>query len=268
MSTATENFSEYEIKESTVRFDSDPAVRIGCVGKLAESMNAKTVVKKCEGVVRKSTTRGDGTGELKFTLHMKTAVFNQMFGMQTEGLKTGIRAYGEKSRHREFCFTAKVLDEDGNIKFKAYPRCCVQTGIVRNIENGADEVAEIEVTATVMPDSLGNGLYEAFYADLNSTMRSSWLLNFSNMLITDTTSYAVTMTVSPKYSGVTIVDADGKSVGTCPVDSETGAVTVPPLPDGSYYYVVYAPGKTPASGEIEVDGASPDAVSVTLTDAA
>lgn len=262
-----EGFSEYEIKNSTVRFGNDPATRIGCVGKLSESMNAKTITKKCEGVVKKSTTRGDGTGELKFTLHMRTAAYDAMFGMQTTGLKQGVKAYGQQSRHREFCFTAEVYDEDGNLKYKAYPRCCVQTGIVRNIENGAEEVAEIEVTVAVMPDELGNGLYEAFANELTSTMRSSWLTNFSNMLITEADTYDATMTVSPSYAGVTIVDADGASIGTCPVNADNGAVTIPPLVDGVYYYVVYAPGKVPASGEINVDGAAPAAITVTLDDA-
>ena len=186
MANTIEQFSEFAIKESMVKFDGDSAAeKIGCVGTLGETLNAKTVSKKCEGVVAKSRTIGDGTGELTFTLHMREAVFAKMFGMVTEGLKAGVRAYGQGSRHKEFCYTCKALDEDGNVKYKAYPRCCVTTGISRNTENGAEEVAEISVTAAIMPDEKGNGMYEAFAEDLDETTASTWLSNFTPALVVE-----------------------------------------------------------------------------------
>lgn len=187
MATTIEQFSEFEVKESTVKFSGETeAEKIGCVGKLGETLNAKTVTKKCEGVVQKSTTRGDGTGELAFTLHMRESVFRKIFGMERTKLKAGVYAYGQGSRHKEFCYTAKALDEDGNIKYKAYPRCCVTSGISRNIENGAEEVAEIEVTAAIMPDEYGEGMYEAFAEELDETTASQWLTAFSRELIAET----------------------------------------------------------------------------------
>ena len=263
MSLSFDGFSEYEIKQSTVKFGTNAAMPLGCVGKLSETLNAKTITKKCEGVVKKSVTRGDGTGELGFTVHMKLAAYNEMFGMQTNGFKAGVKAYGENSKHKEFCYTAIVKDEDGNIKYKAYPRCCIQTGITRSIENGAEEVAEIEVTATVMPDELGNAMYEAFEEELDATAKKSWLNNFTTTLISTTNTYAITMTV-PVGAGVTIVDADGNSVGYCSVNS-TGAVSVPELKNGTYAYVVYASGKTPKAGSITVNNASPTAITVTFS---
>lgn len=187
MATTIEQFSEFEIKESMVKFDgATEAEKLGCVGTLGETLNAKTVTKKCEGVVVKSRTKGDGTGELAFTLHMRENVFREMFGMVREGLKAGVYAYGQGSRHKEFCYTCKALDEDGNVKYKAYPRCCVTTGITRSTENGAEEVAEIEVTAAVMPDEKGNGMYEAFADDLDEATASKWLAEFDYDLVADT----------------------------------------------------------------------------------
>jgi hypothetical protein len=183
--TQITQFSEFEVKESHAKFGTDEAMRLGCVGKLGETLNAKTVTKKCEGVVVKSRTKGDGTGELAFTLHMAEAAFRKIFGMVSEGLKAGVYAYGQGSRHQEFCYTAKVLDEDGNIKYKAYPRLCVTTGIARTIENGAEEVAEIEVTAAIMPDDKGNGMYEAFANELDETIASQWLTSFSTDLVAE-----------------------------------------------------------------------------------
>jgi hypothetical protein len=186
--TTIEQFSEFEVKESTVKFSGETtAEKLGCVGKLGETLNAKTVSKKCEGVVVKSRTKGDGTGEISFTLHMKESAFKKMFGMTNDGFKTGIYAYGQNSRHKEFCYTCKVLDEDGNIKYKAYPRCCVTSGINRSIENGVEEVAEIEVTAAIMPDDSGNGMYEALATELDATTASNWLEKFDATLIAKST---------------------------------------------------------------------------------
>lgn len=186
MATTIEQFSEFQIKESMVRFGEATAEKLGCVGALGETLNARTVSKKCEGVVAKSRTIGDGTGELTFTLHMRESVFRQMFGMERTGLKAGVYAYGQGSRHKEFCYTCKALDEDGNVKYKAYPRLCVTSGISRNTENGAEEVAEIEVTAAIMPDENGEGMYEAFEEDLDATTASKWLAEFSRDLIEET----------------------------------------------------------------------------------
>lgn len=186
MASTIEQFSEFEVKESHAKFEEGDAVKLGCVGSLGETLNVKTVTKKCEGVTVKSVTRGDGTGELAFTLHMREEVFRKMFGMVNEGFKAGVYAYGQGSRHKEFCYTAKVYDEDGNVKYKAYPKCCVTTGISRKIENGAEEVAEIEVTAAIMPDEKGNGMYEAFAEDLDEATAKDWLTKFSYDLVADT----------------------------------------------------------------------------------
>lgn len=188
MANTIEQFSEFAVKKSTVKFagENETAMRIGCVGTLGETLNAKTVTKKCEGVVVKSVTKGDGTGELALTLHMKEEAFRKMFGMENTGLKAGVRTYGQSSRHVPFCFTAEVENEDGDIKLKAYPNCCVTSGISRSIENGAEEVAEIEVTAAIMPDEQGNGMYEAFKEDLDETTAAEWLENFAYSLVAET----------------------------------------------------------------------------------
>lgn len=192
MATNIEQFSEFEVKESTVAFwdnateNSGTAMALGCVGSLEETLNTRTITKKCEGVLKKSVTRSDGSGEIKFTLHMRWEVFKEMFGLISEGLKTGVYAYGTGSRHKEFCYTAKVLDEDGNVKYKAYPKCCVTTGLASKIENGAEEVAEIEVTASVFADASGNCMYQAFEDDLDETTSSKWLSTFTADLVKGT----------------------------------------------------------------------------------
>lgn len=178
-------FSEFEVKNTSFKFAEDEtATKAGCVGSLEESMNSKTITKKCEGVVVKSVSRGDGTGELTLSLHMRYDLFLKTYGMMSDGLVDGVYGYGQNSVHKPFCLTAEVKDEDGVNKLKAYPNCVVTTGIARKIENGAEEVAEMEMTISVMPDEYGYGMYEAIESLItDSTVKTDWLTNFSPDLV-------------------------------------------------------------------------------------
>lgn len=176
----TQVFSEYEVNQIGIIMQGESTgITNECVGSAEESMNAKTVVKKCKGVETKSRTKGDGTGEVKLSLHIEYDAYTQMFGMNVEGLKTGVKAYGEHSSHKVFCLTEKILDEDGVTKFKAYPSCQIKEGMSRKTENGADEIAEVELTIAVMPDDYGYGVYEAIESELDDNdLKTKWMTAF------------------------------------------------------------------------------------------
>lgn len=65
---------------------------------------------------------------------MNYNLYTQIFGMDDENLLDGVYGYGTNSRHREFTYVGEVMDEDGNIKYKAYPKCAVKTGPSNTIE--------------------------------------------------------------------------------------------------------------------------------------
>ena len=183
-------FSDYEVKETSIKFEGEEGNfdRIGCVGSMEEAMNMKTIGKKCEGIVVKQVTKGDGTGELKMNLHMRYEHFIKMYGMDFEGLKDGVHAYGKNSTHRRFSQVCKVLDEEDRIKFKAYPRCVITSGKATKIENGAEEEAEMEVTIGIMPDDEGNGVYEALESELkDEEVKTKWMTDFTPELVKETT---------------------------------------------------------------------------------
>lgn len=248
-------FSEFEVKRSTVKFGSAAAMPLGCVGALEETLNVKTVTKKCEGVVKKSKTRGDGTGEIKYTVHANWAAFCKMYGLQTKGLKAGVYAYGDSSVHEEFCYTAETLNEDGDIKYIAYPRCCVNSARASKIENGAEEVSEIEVTAAIMPDEYGFGKYEAFAADLDEATANSWLESFSRALVADLDTFNAVFSVSPIDIGAkaTVIDNTGKMYGTYEAEETTGKITVRGLENGSYKAMFYADGYASCVEDFEIN---------------
>lgn len=173
-------FSEYELREMGIKFkDAENYETVECIGSCEEELESKTVSKKCRGVVKKTRTKGTGNGILKISAHIPYKIYEQAYGMDLDSLKEGIKAYGENSVHKEFSTTQLVKDEDGNIKYKAYPNCMIKTGIVRKIENGAEEVAELELEVSVMPDEYGNGMYEILESEATTEITSDWMTKFT-----------------------------------------------------------------------------------------
>lgn len=171
-----EVFSEYEIKESSMKFPGDEkAARVGCVGSLEETLDSKQIKKKCEGVESIVAVRGKGTGSLKTSLHIKYGLYIKAYGMHTEDLVTGVNGYGKNSIHKSFSWVGKVTDENGNEKLKAYPNCLITDGVARKIENGGEEVAEIEMTITLNPDENGYCMYEALIGALEETDKDEFI---------------------------------------------------------------------------------------------
>lgn len=171
--------SEFEVKKIGFKFaDAEAYQTVECIGSMEEDMAVKTVTKKCRGVVRKKRTRGTGEGTVKLTVHIPYAIYVEAFGMKLDSLKDGVYAYGENSVHKNFAMVADVEDEDGNEKLKAYPNATMNTGVVRKIENGAEEVAELELEVGVMPDKFGNGLYETLVEEGDEETANEWMTAF------------------------------------------------------------------------------------------
>lgn len=173
--------SEFELTQIGIKFEGETAYQtVECVGSCEEEMTVKTVTKSCRGVVKKKRSKGTGEGTLKLTAHIPYAIFTEAYGMNLDSLKEGIKAYGQNSIHKVFSLVARVIDEDNNEKLKAYPNCTITTGVVRKIENGAEEVAEMELEVGVMPDEYGNGLYEAASDEItDETVKNTWMTAFT-----------------------------------------------------------------------------------------
>lgn len=180
-------FSEYELDQMGVKFhnaENAQYISANCVGSLEEEMESKTVTKMCRGVVAKTRSRGTGAGTLTISMHMPWEIFKNAYGMELATLKEGVVAYGSNSIHKTFSIVAHVKDEDGVEKLKAYPNCVITTGVTRQIENGAEEVAEVELEVSVMPDEFGNGLYETIVTELtDETIKNTWMTAFEPSLV-------------------------------------------------------------------------------------
>lgn len=184
MNSTFQEFSEFAVEDFAIKFPGEEKHSIcGAVGSCEETLDAKTIKKKYKGIESKTRTCGTGTGELKLSLHMNYQKYLEIYGMKDEELKDGVYAYGHDSMHPVFSVTEKVTDEDGAVKFKAYPNCTVKEGITRKVENGGEDVAEIDMTLSVMPDEHGIGMYEAIESGLDETIKTAWLENFKPELV-------------------------------------------------------------------------------------
>lgn len=178
-------FSEYEIREQYIKVTDadDTFVSMSCVGSSEEELEVITVTKKCRGKIIKRRIYGTGSGSLKESIHVPYEVYNKIYNMDQEALVDGVKGYGTENVHPEFALTQRVFDEDGVEKLKAYPRCIMESGPKRSVENGAEEVSELELEITLMPDDSGYCMYEALVNDVDASVVSAWLTDFSTDLV-------------------------------------------------------------------------------------
>lgn len=177
-------FSDYEVDEIGFQFEDDTGYQSAkCIGASEEEMEVKVITKSCRGIIAKEKVKPTGRGTVKLTLHMPWAIYTEMFGMNLDSLITGVKGYGRNSVHKNFCMVQHVTDEDGAVKYKAYPNCVTKTGKASKSENGAEEVAQVELEVSVSPDAYGQGVYEALDEELDDTVASKWMTAFTPALV-------------------------------------------------------------------------------------
>ena len=180
-------FSEFEVEEQHIKMaDEDSYSTMSCVGSSEEDLEVKIITKKCRGAIAKEKVKGTGNGTLTESLHVPRDIYNKMYNMNRPNLKKGVYAYGQNSSHPEFSITQRVLDEDGVEKFKAYPRCVLESGPKRPVENGQEEVPELELTIKLLPDDNGECMYEALKSELDEEIAGKWLEHFDTSLVQST----------------------------------------------------------------------------------
>lgn len=190
MSTRVTEYSKFEARELGLKVTGDEAyVRADCVGKIEDELDVIVVTKKCRGVEQTVRPRGAGTGTTNYSGHFPYSLYVKIFDMIREDLKKGVQGYGRNNFHKEFAMVARVFNEDDEEMLLAYPRCIIAVGPNTNIENGAEEVAEIELEIKLMPDVNGYCRYEALVEELeDETIVTTWMTAFTPELVKGTPS--------------------------------------------------------------------------------
>lgn len=185
MFTSAEVYSPYECDQLAIKVAGDEEyTRDDCIGKLSVERETKTVTKSCRGVVKKRKTKPTGNGTITLSLHIKLSLYRAINNMVNEGLQPGVYAFDNTAAMPEFSIAARVKDEDDNVMFKGFPRCKIEEINSLEIENGAEEVAEVEMTVSYMPDDYNKGEYEALETELTGTVlnANNWMTDFSSEL--------------------------------------------------------------------------------------
>lgn len=180
-------FSDYALEELGFKFEGDDAYKSAkCIGAAEEEMEVKVITKLCRGIVAKERVKGTGRGTVKLTAHIPYDIYNAMYGTELDSLIEGVKGYGRNSVHKNFSMVGLVKDEDGAEKLVAYPNCVVKTGKSRKIENGAEEVAQIELEISVAPDEYGQGVYDTLVEEVDETVATTWMTAFTPALVQKT----------------------------------------------------------------------------------
>ncbi|MBC1616425.1 phage tail protein [Listeria booriae] len=139
----------------------------------------KTVTRKAEGVPVEEISKPEMLeGTITGHIHLTTA--RKLYGLTTEGLQSGIWAYGANSKTANFALTAEERDMYGNTRLLGYPNMSVTGGIKWSLENASEEVAEIEIPIKAMRDSNTNLRYEALEEDITEEkVKEKWHTDFS-----------------------------------------------------------------------------------------
>lgn len=184
MATIIEEFDATRVTNVGTKFSEDAtSIAFGCLGSIEGETELLELVKKCEGVETKKKTTPQ---KMSLTLngHVKVPVLRDIFGLSNEGLKAGVYSYGADSLSKPFVLTADVLDEfEAQTKLIAFSNCVAATGLKITVENGADEVAEVELEFTAMIDDNRKCYYEAIISELDEADRDAfvteWHTNFT-----------------------------------------------------------------------------------------
>lgn len=184
-------YDQYEVTNGAVKWSgsevSAPAVPLGCTGSLEVETELKVVTKKCEGYETKSVPipqKMTGT----FIGHMPVDILRKAYGLRTTGLKPGVWAYGTKSRAGTGIFTWDVFNLEGDErKMMAFPNGQIGAGFKFKIENGGEEIAEVEMPINFLKDSNREFYYEAFESEVeDEDIKTNWNKNFGLDLIKGT----------------------------------------------------------------------------------
>lgn len=182
--TSADVYSMFECDQMALKVDGDSEyTRDDCIGKITIERETKTVTKKCRGVTKKRKTKPTGNGTLTVSMHIKLALYRKINAMTNKGLQPGVYGFSNvESLMPEISIAARVKDEDDEVMFLGFPRCKVEEINSTEIENGGEEVAEVEMKLSYMPDDYGIGEYQALASELTGTVltEDNWMTNFSS----------------------------------------------------------------------------------------
>ena len=181
--SVNEPYSYFECDQLALKVAGDSSfTRDDCIGSINVERETKTITKSCRGVVKKRKTKPTGNGNITVSMHIKLELYRKINAMTNEGLQPGVYAFDNTESMPEVALVARVKNEDDDVMFLAYPRCKVEEINALEIENGAEEVAEVEMKFAYMPDDYNKGEYQALADELTGSVLTAdnWMTDFDS----------------------------------------------------------------------------------------
>lgn len=194
--TVVTTFDNVSIKRIAFNFkNAENAIATDCNGQLDGETEMQTVVKKCGATEVKSKSKPINM-TVTITAHVPMEVYRRFNGLkQDERIKPGIYSYGPDSVGEDFSLAAEIVDDfEENSKLVGMLACTSNTGLTFSIENGADEVAALELETKVMQDEFGKFYHEAIVAELEEDLTDQWMTNLSDDVIKKSSTTTTTTT--------------------------------------------------------------------------
>lgn len=188
MTTTIEQFDAVKITNASIQFfnggTQQNGTEFGAIGTLEGETELREFVKVAEGVEVNKITKPTRMN-MTVSAHIPVEVARGVFGLTNTDLKPGVWAYGGNSKGKKFVFTADVIDEFQDVKkLIAFSNCVSTTGFKIMVENGADELAELEIEFTAMQDTNGQFYYEALVTEVtDETVKTQWHTKFTPELV-------------------------------------------------------------------------------------
>lgn len=177
MATPILNFDATSITTVGFKFKGDEqAIQTDCNGSIAVETETTTISKKCGATTVKEVTKPIKM-TVTLTAHVPVEIFRRFYGLKHDAtLKEGIYSYGGLSQGEQFSLMAELVDDfEETSKLLAFLNATSQTALTFTIENGADEVAALELAITANKDDLGYWYHEALEDELTDLTKETWL---------------------------------------------------------------------------------------------
>lgn len=147
----------------------------------------KTIVRNVEGNTAEQVSK-PSFAEGKIKGHFLVSTLRKLFGFTTDGLKAGVWAYGSSSQTANFALTADERDMYENKHLIAFPNMAVTGGFSWSLENGSEEVAEVEIPVKAMLDADKQLRYDMFGEEVeDQSLATKWHTDFSTELVKEPT---------------------------------------------------------------------------------
>ena len=182
----TTTFDVSNITNVTLQYASGDIDAIPCFGSINGTTDMRTITRTCKGV--ESSISKPQKLKITTTMFMPIETYRDVFGLTSEGLKTGIYAYGAESQGKALTLVARFKDDfQDKEKIIAIPKATTTSGLSFTADADGNDVVKVTLELEAGLDELDNLYYEAVIGigpgELAEAEAKKWETGFKTTLV-------------------------------------------------------------------------------------